>query len=81
MGLSQGTYSIRDGRGFVLPQAIHAIKQGNYELMLLTETKIPGVVYYFINLGCNVFFSKETVTAAGGAQGGSEFYRKNGQRG
>ena len=44
MGLNLGTYTIRDGCGFGLPQEIWAVKQGNYDLMLLAEMKIPDEV-------------------------------------
>ena len=43
-GLNMGTYNIWDGHGFGLPQAIPSVKQGNYKLMLLTETNIPDMV-------------------------------------
>ena len=45
MGLNLGKYNIWYGRGFVLPQTIHTVEQGNYNFILLTETKIPDTVY------------------------------------
>ena len=65
-----GTYNIGDSGGFGLPQAISSIKQGNYELMLLIETKILEAVECHNLLGYDVVFSTVTVTTAGGAQGG-----------
>ena len=43
-GLNLGKYNIQDGCGFGLPQAIFAVKRGNYNLMILTETKIPDTL-------------------------------------
>ena len=37
-------YNIQDVRGFVLPQAVRAVQLVNYDVMLLTETKIPDEV-------------------------------------
>ena len=69
-GLNLGTYNIRYGRGFGLPQAICAIDQGNCDLMLLTDKNIPDVLYCHNHLGCDFVCSNATVTAAGGGQGG-----------
>ena len=38
--LNLGTYNIRDGQGFGLPQEIQAVQIRNYNLMLLTEVNI-----------------------------------------
>ena len=70
MGINQGTYNIWDNRGLGLPQAIFDAKQGNYDLMLLTETNTPDVVYCRKRLGCDVVFSKATFAAVGVSQGG-----------
>lgn len=43
----------------------------NYDLMLLTETKIPNVVYCHNHLGYNILCSRVLVTAAGGGARGS----------
>ena len=68
MGLNLVMYNIQDGQGFGLPKMIHAFRQGNYNLMLLTEMKIPEAVYCHNHLGYDAVFSKVTVTAAEGAQ-------------
>ena len=44
-GLNQGMYNIWHGPIFGLPQVISTTKQGNYNLMILKETKIPDAVY------------------------------------
>ena len=44
--------------------------QGNYDLMLLTDTKISDAVYCHNCLEYEIFCSEATVTAEGGAQGG-----------
>ena len=64
-----GTYNIRDSCVFGLSQAIRAVEQGNYDLVILTETKIPDAVYCHNFLGYDAVYSKATVTAAGGSQG------------
>ena len=43
--LNLGMYNIRDGHGFGFPQVLRVVQLGNYELMLLPETKIPNTVY------------------------------------
>ena len=58
LGLKLGKYNIWDSHDFVLPKAIYAVKQGNYNLMLLTVTKIPDMVYYHNNPGYDLFYSK-----------------------
>ena len=60
-----GTYNFQDGRSFYLPLAIYAIKQGNYDLMLLTERKILDAVYCRNRPGYDIVCSKATVTTAG----------------
>ena len=55
MGLNLGAYNIRDGRGFGLPQVIHAVERRNYDLILLTETEILDALYCFNRLGYDVF--------------------------
>ena len=47
-------YNIRDGWGFSLLQAIHAVQIRNYYLMLLTETKIPDEAYFHNCPGYNI---------------------------
>ena len=54
MGLKQGTYNIWDDHGFRLTQAIQDVKQGNYELIFLTETKILDMMYCRNCLGFDV---------------------------
>ena len=51
LGINLGTYNIRDDCGFGLPQAIQAIQIGNYDLMVLTEKKIPYEAYCYNRLG------------------------------
>ena len=70
MGLNLGTYNIQDGCGFVLPQAISAVKRGNYDLILLTETKISDTIYCPNCMGYGVVCPEAKFTMAGGAQGG-----------
>ena len=54
MGINLRTYNIRYGRVFELSQVIWAFERGNYDLMLLKETKIPYVVYCHNFLGYDV---------------------------
>ena len=63
-GINLGIYNIWDGRVFVLPQAICSIKQGNYDLVLLTEKKIPDAVYCHNRLRYDVICSDATVTTS-----------------
>ena len=44
MVINLGMYNIRDGCGLDPRQAICAVKWENYDLMILTETKILDVV-------------------------------------
>ena len=64
------TCTIQDGHGFVLPQAIHAIDQGSYDLMLLTDTKILDSVYCHKPQGHDFVCSGATFFMARGSQGG-----------
>ena len=64
------TYNIWDGRGFAPPQAIRAVHIANYNLMLMTEMKIPDETYFQNHLGYNNMCSQVAGTEAGGAQGG-----------
>ena len=68
--LNLGVYNILDGCGFGLPQVICDLEQGNYDLMISTETKILDVVYCHNLLGYELLLSQDTVTAARGAQWG-----------
>ena len=70
MRLNLGTYNIQDCGGFGLPQAIRAVERGNYNLMLLAETKILDAVYCCSRLVYGIVYSKATVTAVGGHRGG-----------
>ena len=70
IGLNLVTCNIRDGRGFRLPQAIRAVQIGNYNLILMTETKIPDVVYCHNYLRYDIVCSQAVVIAAGGVKGG-----------
>ena len=70
MGLNLGTYKIRDSHRRELPQAIWSIKQGNYYLILLTETKILDMLYCRNCLGYKFVFSKAAVAMTGVAPGG-----------
>ena len=56
--------------GFGLPEVICSVKQGNYDLVILTETKIPDAVYCHNCLGYDVVCSEATVAKAGRTQGG-----------
>ena len=69
-GLNIGTYNIRDGRAYGLPQAIRAVQLGNYDFMVVTETKIQDQVYCKNRLGYDVVVSQATPGPNGGAQGG-----------
>ena len=69
MGLNLGTYNIWYDCGFGIPQAICSIEQGNYYLMLLTETNILDAVYFHNRLSCYNVFSKATVTTDWWTQG------------
>ena len=44
-GLNLGKHNIRGGCGFGLPQEIWVVQLGNYDLMLLMDTKIQYAVY------------------------------------
>ena len=66
-GFKIGTYNIWGGHSFGLTQAICAIKQGNYNLMLFPEAKILDMVYCNNRLGHGIVFSEEIVTAARGS--------------
>ena len=68
MGINLGTYNIWDGRRFRLPQAIGDIEQGNYDLMLLTETNVPEALYCHNLMGYDVIFLRSNVTTAMGSQ-------------
>ena len=70
MELKLGMYKLWDGRGSWLPQTIWSVNQGNYDLMLLTETNTPNAVHCRNRLGCSVVCSKATVTVFRGSQGG-----------
>ena len=70
LGLNLGMYTIQDGRGFGLPQAIRAIEQGNYYLVIFMETNITDAVYCRNRLGYDIVCSKATVTMFGGSRGG-----------
>ena len=54
LGINLGTNNIWDGRGFAPPQAIRAVEQGNYDLMILVETKVLDALYLHNHLGCDV---------------------------
>ena len=42
--MNLGAYNIQDSRGFGLLKEILAVQMGNYDIMLLIETRIPEVV-------------------------------------
>ena len=46
-----------------MPEAIQAVQKGNYNIMLLTETKIHDSVYFPKLLGYDVYCSMVTATA------------------
>ena len=50
-------------------QAIWATHLGNYDLMILTETKIPNAVYYKNRMGYYIVCSRVFPAAPGGMQG------------
>ena len=71
LGLNLGTHNIREDCGFGLPQAIRAMPIGNYELMVLTEKKIPYEAYCYNNLGYDAVCSQAVgTTDGGGIKGG-----------
>ena len=51
MGPNLGTYNIWGDSGFLITQAIQASKQGNYDLMILVEKRIPDKVYCRNHMG------------------------------
>ena len=53
-----GTLNIRDGRNSGLAIAIREFQQGNYDIVLATETKIPDDIYTKHTLGYEVICSK-----------------------
>ena len=67
--MNLGTYNIRDSGAFSLPHALRAVQMENYDLVLLTETKIPDAVYYKNSLRYNIVCSWAATTAAGEEQG------------
>ena len=69
-GLNLGTYNIREGRGFVLPQEIRAVRLCNYGLMLMMETETPDEAYFHNHLGYNIVCSQVAGTNYEGCQGG-----------
>ena len=60
-------YNIHDIHGFVLPQVIHAVEQGNYKPMLLADTNIPEAVYCHNRIWYEFSLSEAKFAAAGGA--------------
>ena len=71
-GVSLGTYTIRNGRGFGLTQAIREVHIGSFDVMLLTETKITSEAYYHNQRGYDVVCPSAVATDTCGAQGGVE---------
>ena len=69
MGLKLWTHNIQEGCGFRPPQEVWAVEWGNYNLILLTETKIPDAVYWHNRLRYKNICSKETVTTDMGSHG------------
>ena len=63
-------YNIRDGWGFSLLQAIHAVQIRNYYLMLLTKTNITDKAYCHEPPKYDIMCSQAVGNAARGAQGG-----------
>ena len=61
-GLNLGTYNIRYSRGFGLHHAIRVVQLVNYDVMILTETKIPYEVYCKNRIGYDVVCSWATPT-------------------
>ena len=57
-GLNLGTLNIRDGRSSGLAMAIREFQQGNYDIVIATETKITDEVYTKHTLGYEVTCSK-----------------------
>ena len=70
LGINLGTYNIRDDCGFAPSQAIRAVQIGNYNLVLLTEKKIPFEAYCYNHLGYDAVYSQAVGTTARGAQWG-----------
>ena len=63
-------YNIRDFQGFGLHQGIWDVQLGNYDLMLLMETKILDQAYCHNFLSYDVMCSQVVGTATRVAQGG-----------
>ena len=81
-GLNLGKYDIWDGHGFRLLHEIWAVQLGNYDVILLMETKILDYVYCRNRIKHDVVCSKVTPTAAGGerGRGGGHWLRGRVQR-
>ena len=64
-GLSLWTYSIYDGRGFGLTQAIRVVQLHIFDFMLLTKTKITSKAYFHNWLGYVMVCFLEVTTYTG----------------
>ena len=68
-GLSLGNLNVRDGRGSGLVQGIQEVQIGDFDLMILTETKIKYQDYCIIRMVYYVVCPLMSTTAADGVQG------------
>ena len=67
--LAIGTLNTRGGRGFRLAQAVRAVKLGDFDLMVLTESNIYTAAYCRHRLGYNIVCSPARPTSASREQG------------
>jgi hypothetical protein len=66
-GIILGTLNIRDGRNSGLAIAIREFQQGNYNIIVATETKISNDIYAKHTLGYEVTCSQALPNQGGGA--------------
>ena len=67
-GLNPGMYNILYVQGFGLSQAIWEVQISNYDMMIMTETKISNDVHCHNRIVYDVVCSPEVATAVGGAK-------------
>ena len=69
-GIAIRKLKIRDGQGFRLVQAIWVVERGDFDVMILTETKISTTTYCQNRLRYKATFLMARASSAWGAQGG-----------
>ena len=70
LGINIGTYNIRYGWAFGLPEAIWVVLKGNYDIIILTKTKVQDEMYCWNRLGYDVYCLLAMLMEDGGAKGG-----------